>query len=151
MSTWTEEIICVIPIAERDNMALLASKIMPDVNEGRMFDRIRLSITGEEPATHLMAICPLPDGLAGAWCDSFNVVHQYLSSINLKQTDKRLASESIKDARFAVALLARIENDVIRETKSVKLAYGTNLTIVTSYQDLLSGIGLVQIGDDGEP
>jgi hypothetical protein len=64
---WKYDLYLIFPSAGLATMRNVAIDVMPDVNEGAMFDSYRLSVTGEEPASAFGARCPLTPALARKW------------------------------------------------------------------------------------
>jgi hypothetical protein len=153
MYEWTETLYIIIPIAQRNNMAAIAEKIMPDVNEGAMFDSIRLSTKGVEPATHLMSVCPCEKGMAEQWrqilLQSSSKPRDYPDE-STSTADKVIGSTVKLDSKAITILTDRIDQQRVKDTKLVRLIDDNHsaLTAVTDIEDVLQRAGLVRIIPD---
>lgn len=150
MPDWTETLYIIIPIAQRQNMASIAEKIMPDVNEGAMFDSIRLSAKGEEPATHLMAVCPCKKDMAEKWrqilLQSSSRPRDYPNE-STSVTDKIIGTTVKLDAKAITILTDRIDGQRLKTSKAVRLIDDSHseLKSISEIDDVLSRVGLVRI------
>ena len=146
---WTEDFIGVIPIGLRDDMAAIATRIMPDVDEDKMFDSIRLSSSGKEPATHLATVCAMQKDMADKWrqilLPSSSRPRDYPTTTT-RATDKTTGSISMVDLKATAIITDRIENFRVKASKTVKLIDSRrNIETVSDINDVFTALGLVQI------
>lgn len=149
---WTETAYIIISITLRDDMAAIAEKIMPDVNEGEMFDGIRASITGNEPATHLMAKCPMKPEYA----EKFRLIlladtakPDNYPTKTVSKTDEAKGVLVNADPKSITVITDRIDKGKLKTTLSVKLAKSKDsaLTTVSNIDDVLAHRELIRIPD----
>lgn len=148
---WTETLLIIIPVAQQVTMGAIASKIMPDVDESKMFDDIRLSLTGTEPATHLMSECPCDKEMAENWRQvllrDVNKPRDYPTQSKISKADELVGDAVNVDSRSITILTDRLAGLVVKEQKTVRLAKDKHsaLTIIRESGDILKHVGLKKI------
>lgn len=154
MAEWTENFIGVIPISSRDDIATVAQKIMPDVNEGVMFDSIRLSPKGSEPATHLATVCPMKKDLAEKWRQVLLPLGRKPEDYPRENTgtaDKFIGTTVMLDSKSTAIITDRLEGLRVKAVKTVRLIdTRRNMTEVRDIDTVFTALGLVRILPDEE-
>lgn len=148
---WTETLWIVIPIAARDTFARIASTIMPDVNEGVMFDDIRLSANGQEPASYLMSECPCTKELAHEWLKILlPLVTPPQDYPDVPNPDAKDITDTVAtraDGKFIAVFTDRIDGQRVKDTKSVRVIDSkySALRNVSDIQNVLDRVSLSRI------
>jgi hypothetical protein len=154
MPEWSETLYIIIPVSLRDEFAVLASRIMPDVGEDKMFDSIRLSLTGKEPAIALMSECPCNKELAKAWAfvmgygtpdDYPDLSGQAVTALNKYRANAELAK---LNSRFFMAITERLDGRKVKEgLKAIRVLDSkfAGVTHIRDIDDVLTRRGLVRI------
>ena len=161
MSDWTYNLYAIIPIGARNRAGQIAQVIMPDVDEDRMFDGVRLSTDGNEPATHLATSCPLTPRLAKRWKnlllaseldrDDFPNVSDNWDGATLAQV-----AAMIGNARFLVVITNRLGEDnrtLVRRNRAVRVINSVkypNVNQIPSLDWIINRVGLVRISSEDE-
>lgn len=155
-SEWQYMLWVIVPIAAQTKIANIATRLMPDVREDLMFEGIRLSVSGSEPATHLMTVCPMTPRLAKRWKDlcltSEDDRQDFPNDETPDATDVSDFSTWIQNARFISAITNRLNPDdsLIKSNWDVLLIDRTrfpNVTTIPSFEAVLSRVGLSRIED----
>ena len=161
MSDYVYNLYMIIPIGGRNLAGQIADLIMPDVDEDKMFDSIRLSTSGNEPATHLATDCPLTPRMAKRWKNLFLAAEadpQDFPDVSDTLTAGQLSAiaSAIANARFIAVITNRLSGDnrtLIRRNRTVRVIDSVkypNITQIPDLQAILDRVGLVRIRSEAE-
>lgn len=118
---YCETLSIVIPIAQRDNMATIATHIMSDKDESRLFDFIKLSSNGQYPITHLMTYTPCTHKQASLWCSVFDITSHEFPRVSISDELKRLAQASMQDESFIFCISKRLKDGLLIKTQPISV------------------------------
>ena len=147
---WTEMVYIVIPIALRDQFGGFALKVMGDRDDDKMFDSIRLSASGKEPATHLGTVCPCTKKQAALWrdllLDSEAKPGDYPND-KADTKDKVFATTAKLDLKHISVLANRLDGLVVKPSKDIRVIESKHNTMkaINSPQQLWDYVGLQRI------
>jgi hypothetical protein len=149
-SDYNHMLYAIIPIALRRVAGEAAERIMPDRDEIRMFDSIRLSETGEEPATHLMTICPCTLKQATIWYEIMldEVAKPAHFSNDKPDPRDKLSLTDIKvNPKFICIITDRVNGNRLKEKKSVQVVTSKFNTVkeVNDPMAIASRVNLIRI------
>jgi len=148
MPEFTEMLWVVIPIDARDIVARFADEIM---NDATMFDDVRLSADGQEPATYLMTVVPSRKDQAEDWRKRLLPLTVAPEDYPTRQDPsvKDLADSAIVklDGKFFIAITDRIDGTQVKAEKAVRLIDSryVNTRAITSQESILGMLNLVEI------
>lgn len=156
MSDWRWNLYAVIPLASKTIAGGVANIIMPDVDEDKIFDSIRMSVTGNEPATHFCTSCPVTQQQAVEWLALFLPGESIPVGWGTPQlTWDASILGSFNSARnnpnFIAVVTRRLGDDhmtltkINRDVVVIDTAEYPDVTQIPNIDDIFSRVGLKQV------